>query len=211
MTVQEVWLQLINGLLATTELEFIAVFFGIASVIFSRKEHIWVYPTGLVNTTIYIHLSIVAGLYAEAGVNLYYTVMSVIGWVMWAKKDNARHTLHITASTLRDWTVSIAFFAACWLVLYLALRHWTDSTVPLADAFASATAYTGMLLMTRKKLENWLWWGMTNMAAVPLYFIKGYPFTSFQYLVFLSLSVLGYIEWRKRLEKQRLAEVHHSN
>jgi len=205
MTAHDLWLQLVNGLLATTWLEFVAVFFGIASVIFSRKENIWVYPTGLVNTTIYIHLSIVAGLYAEAAVNFYYTVMSVIGWSMWAKKDAAQQMLRISASSPRDWFVAISFFSGCWLVLYLVLRYCTDSTVPLADAFASATAYTGMLLMTRKKLENWLWWVMTNIAAVPLYFIKGYPFTSFQYLVFLALAILGYLEWRKRLEQQRLS------
>lgn len=204
MTVHDLWLQLINGLLSTTWLEFIAVFFGIASVVLSRKENIWVYPTGLVNTTIYIHLSIVAGLYAEAGVNFYYTVMSVVGWTMWAKKDSGAQALRISTSTPRDWVVAISFFMGCWLALYLLLQHWTDSTVPAADAFASATAYTGMLLMTRKKLENWLWWGMTNMAAIPLYFVKGYPFTSFQYLVFLALSVLGYVEWRKRASRSLL-------
>ncbi len=202
MTFHDFWLQLVNGLLATTWLEFVAVFFGIASVILSRKEHIWVYPTGLVNTTIYIYLSSVAGLYAEAGVNFYYTVMSLIGWVMWVKKDSGHIALRITACSARDWFVSITFFAGCWGILYFVLRYWTNSTVPLADAFASATAYTGMLLMTRKKLENWLWWALTNIAAIPLYFVKGFPFTSFQYLIFLVLSVLGYIEWRKRLKKQ---------
>jgi len=205
MTMHDIWLQLVNGLLATTWLEFVAVFFGIASVVLSRMEHIWVFPTGLVNTTIYIYLSCVAGLYAEAGVNLYYTVMSLIGWVLWAKKDSGKDVLRITTSSSREWQQTIIFFVLCWLCLYLILRYWTDSTVPMADAFASATAYTGMLLMTRKKLENWLWWALTNFAAIPLYFIKGYPFTSFQYLVFLALSVLGYLEWRKRLEKQALA------
>jgi nicotinamide mononucleotide transporter len=70
--------------------------------------------------------------------------------------------------------------------------------VPLADGFASASAYTAMWLMARKKLENWVWWGITNVASIPLYFIKGYVFTSFQYVVFLVLSILGYLEWRKR-------------
>ncbi|MCB9316985.1 MAG: nicotinamide mononucleotide transporter [Lewinellaceae bacterium] len=197
--IHEIWQQLLEGLLATTLLEFIAVAFGIASVIFSRLENILVYPTGLVNTIIYIYLSVVAGLYAEAGVNFYYTVMSIWGWLMWARKKDGETVLHITRSSTREWLQAIAFFAGCWLLLFLALQHWTDSTVPLADGFASAAAYTGMLLMTRKKLENWLWWILTNMAAMPLYFIKGFVFTSFQYLVFLLLAILGYLEWRRRL------------
>ncbi|MEZ4943817.1 MAG: nicotinamide riboside transporter PnuC [Saprospiraceae bacterium] len=203
--IHEIWQQLLEGLLATSPLEFIAVAFGITSVIFSRLENILVYPTGLVNTTIFIYLSIVAGLYAEAGVNFYYTVMSIWGWFLWTRKKSGETVLQISRSSPREWFLALAFFACCWLVLFLILRHWTDSTVPLADGFASATAYTGMLLMTRKKLENWLWWILTNMAAMPLYFVKGFVFTAFQYFVFLILAVLGYIEWRRRLESEALA------
>lgn len=199
MTLQEILHQFAVGLRATTPLEFVAVLFGITSVLCSRLENIWVYPTGLINTTIFIYLSIVAGLYAEAGVNAYYTVMSIVGWVLWSRRKAGQTVLHITRSRRREWLQALAFFALCWLVLFLALDHWTDSTVPAADGFAAAAAYTGMWLMTRKKLENWLWWTATNLAAMPLYFSKGFVFTAFQYLVFLVLSVLGYLEWKRRL------------
>ena len=200
MAIQEIWQRLWEGLLATTPLEFTAVVFGIASVVFSRLENIWVYPTGIVNTTIYIYLSIIAGLYAEAGVNFYYTVMSVVGWVLWSQKKGTEDALRITRSDRREWSLALAFFGAAWVALYVVLRQFTDSTVPLADGFASAAAYTGMWLMARKKLENWLWWILTNIASIPLYFIKGYVFTSFQYLVFLVLAVMGYVAWRRRVQ-----------
>ncbi len=194
----DIWEQLWTGLLATTWLEFIAVIFGIISVLLSRIEHIGVYPTGIINTGIYIYLSIVAGLYAEASVNIYYTIMSVVGWVMWTRRQNDGEKLHITVSTRKEWINSLIFFALCWVILWFILQKFTNSTVPLADSFASAAAYTGMWLMARKKLENWLWWIVTDIAAVPLYFIKGYVFTSFQYLVFLVLAVMGWVEWRAR-------------
>ncbi len=200
---QDIWQQLITGLWATTWLEFIAVFFGIASVLLSRSEHIGVYPTGIINTGIYIYLSIVAGLYAEASVNIYYTIMSVVGWVMWSQKQGDGDKLHITASSRKEWINALTFFALCWVVLWFVLHKYTNSTVPIADGFASATAYTGMWLMARKKLENWLWWIATNITAIPLYFIKGYVFTSFQYIVFLVLAVLGWIEWKKEVRKVR--------
>ncbi|MBP6827322.1 MAG: nicotinamide mononucleotide transporter [Saprospiraceae bacterium] len=200
MEIQHIRQQFLEGLLATTPLEFIAVVFGIASVIYSRQENIRVYPTGIVNTTIYIYLSLIAGLYAEAGVNFYYTVMSIVGWVMWAGKKEGKTVLHISRSTLREWSFALGFFALCWLGLWWVLKTFTNSTVPLADGFASAAAYTGMWLMARKKLENWLWWIITNVASIPLYFIKGFVFTSFQYLVFLVLAVMGYVEWRRKLD-----------
>lgn len=195
---------LVEGLRQTSALEFVAVVFGIASVLFSRQENILVYPVGLVNTTLLIYLSIVAGLYAEAGVNAYYTVMSVVGWVNWARKKPDGHAqVRITRSNAREWRLALLFFAAWWAGLYVVLNHWTDSTVPAADGFAAATAYTGMWLMTRKKLEHWLWWIATNLTSIPLYFVKGFVFASFQYLVFLALAVLGYIEWRRRLRALR--------
>lgn len=202
MAFQEMLQNLWQGLLATTWLEFTAVFFGIASVMFSRLENIWVYPTGIVNTTIYIYLSLVAGLYAEAGVNVYYTVMSIVGWVLWAQKREGQKVLHITRSGAREWLLALAFFAACWIALFWTLSRFTNSTVPLADSFAAGTAYTGMWLMARKKLENWLWWIATNIASIPLYFIKGFVFTSFQYLVFLILAVMGYVEWRRKMREK---------
>ena len=195
----DIWQQFIDGLFATTWLEFAAVAFGIVSVVYSRLENILVYPTGIVNTTIYIYLSLVAGLYAEAGVNFYYTVMSLVGWVLWTRKRAGEQVLHITQSSRAEWRNALVFFALCWAVLFWVLKKFTNSSVPVADGFASAAAYTAMWLMARKKLENWLWWIVTNIASIPLYFVKGFVFTSFLYLVFLVLAVMGYVEWNKKL------------
>lgn len=194
-------------MLATTWLEFVAVVFGILSVVYSRAENILVYPTGLVNTTLYIYLSVQAGLYAEASVNGYYTIMSIAGWVWWArKKTDGEHQLRISGSSATDWRNALLFFGFFWVSLWWLLDRFTDSSVPLADGFAAASAYTGMWLMARKKLENWIWWIVTNIASIPLYFSKGFVFTSFQYLVFLVLAVMGYAEWRRKLAQSEVAK-----
>jgi nicotinamide mononucleotide transporter len=196
---QQIVSQFINDFHQTTLFEFIAVVLGISSVIFSRKEHILVYPVGMVSTGIYIWLYITHGLYADASVNFYYTVMSVAGWVMWSKKTDGKPALSVTASSKRDWRNTWIFFFSCWVILYFLLRRFTDSTVPIADSFTSAAAFTGMWLMNKKKLENWTWWIITDLASVPLNFYKHLVFTSFQYLVFLILAVMGYITWRKKI------------
>lgn len=192
--------QFLNDIHQTTWLEFIAVISGIASVIYSRKENILVYPVGMVSTGIFVLIYVTHGLYADASVNFYYTIMSVIGWVMWARKADGKLALSITASSRKDWINSILFFLSCWVVLYFLLGRFTDSVVPMADSFISAAAYTGMWLMNKKKLENWTWWIITDLASIPLNFYKHLVFTSFQYLVFLILAVMGYITWRKKLQ-----------
>jgi len=200
---QEIWEQFAEGMKSTTWLEYIAVIAGIASVWFSRLENILVYPVGLINTVIYIYLSVKGDLYGEASVNFYYTVMSILGWYMWLRKDEKKQIiLHVTHSDRRMWVNQLLFFVIFYVTLYIALtflkQTFAEGAIPWADAFASATAFTGMWLMTKKKVESWYWWIATNIASIPLYFVKHYVFTSVYYLVLLIMAVFGLIEWRKR-------------
>jgi len=206
--VQQIWEQFIEGMKNTTWLEYIAVFTGIASVWFSRIENILVYPVGLINTIIYIYLSIQGDLYGEASVNFYYTVMSIWGWYLWIRKNEKKELiLHITYSDRRMWFDQLLFFLFFYLAIFFLLTYLKKSfapgAIPWADAFASATAFTGMWLMTKKKVESWYWWIATDFASVPLYFVKGYVFTSVYYLILLVFAFWGLTEWQKRANDQK--------
>ena len=200
---QEIIQQFITGIKQTTALEYVAVVFGIASVWFSKKENILVYPVGLINTIIYIYLSFTYHLIGEASVNFYYTVVSIYGWILWSRKDKERHpALHIRFSDRKEWIQQVVFFLFFYLLVYVALVYlkkiFAEGAIPWADAFASATAYTGMWLMARKKVESWWWWIATNIASIPLYFVKGLVFTSVYYTILLVLAVFGLREWQSR-------------
>ncbi len=209
MSVTEIYHQFITGLQQTGPIEFIAVFAGIASVWFSSKENILVYPVGLVNTVFYIYLSVKGHLLGEASVNFYYTIMSVYGWVLWAKKDKQKHevVLHITYSNGKEWVQQVLFFTSFYIAIFASLtwakQAFAPEAIPWADAFASATAYTGMWLMTKKKFESWLWWLATNIASIPLYFIKGYVFTSVQFFVLMIINIGGLISWKRKADEYR--------
>lgn len=199
MTIQEIWQHFESNMQATTWLEYVAVFFGIASVLYSRKENTLVYPTGIINTALYTWFCFSWwGLYAEGSLNFYYTIMSIYGWYVWTRKKEGK-VLPITFNNKKDWIISSGFFVISWAVLFIVLKKYTNSTVPWGDSFASAAAYTGMWQMARKKVENWIWWIITNVASIPLYFYKGAVFTSFQYLVFLVLAIMGLVSWIKKV------------
>ena len=204
---QDFFDQFITGLQQSSWEERIAVIAGIISVWFSRKESIWVYPVGLINTIIYIKLSFDGDLLGEAAVNFYYTVMSIYGWILWAKKDKQHHpVVHITFSDKKWWRYQFLFFGSFYVVIFLLLtylkRDFAPGAIPWADAFASATAFTGMWLMTKKKVESWYWWIATNIASIPLYFVKDYVFTSVYYFILLIMAFWGLVEWRKKARLQ---------
>ncbi len=209
MTIQEIFQQFIADIQNTGWLEYIAVVAGIISVWFSKKENIWVYPTGLINTLFYIYLSFKGGLLGEASVNFYYTIMSIYGLIGWARIDNNKNkVLNISAGNKKEWTEQFLFFAAFYLIIYLALSYlktnFAPEAIPWADAFASAAAFTAMWLMTKKKVESWYWWIATNIASIPLYFVKHYVFTSIYYLILLVMAVFGLLEWIRRRKQNEI-------
>lgn len=203
MSISEIYNHFIVNIKETGALEFIAVLSGIISVYYSRKENILVYPTGLINTTFYIYLSFKGSLFGEATVNLYYTIMSIYGWYLWTRKNQLKeNVVQITFSNKKDWLQEISFFALFYLVIYGALsylkREFAPGVIPWADALASASAFTAMWLMARKKVNSWPWWVVTNIVSMPLYFVKDYVFTSVYYLILLIMAFMGWVEWRKR-------------
>jgi nicotinamide mononucleotide transporter len=209
LSFQEIINQFIVDINNTKWYEYVAVFAGIISVWYSRKENILVYPTGLINTIIFIYISFKGKLLGEAAVNFYYTIMSIIGWYMWTKKTATKEIeLHITKSSAKEWVNQLLFFAFFYAIIFFALTYLKENfsagLIPWADAFASATAFTGMWLMTKKKVESWYWWLATNISSIPLYFVKHYVFTSVYYVVLFIMAIFGLIEWIRKEKEQHL-------
>jgi nicotinamide mononucleotide transporter len=194
--------ELLSVVTSDALLEWMAVLSGIASVWYSRQENVWVYPLGLINTIIYTWISFTAQLPGEATVNFYYTVMSLYGWYCWLQRNEKNEKkLQISYSSSRYWIAQLIFFAASYAVLYFSLAYLKDQffegAIPWADALASAAAFTGMWLMTQKKVESWYWWLLTNVTAIPLYYTKGLALTSGYYLVLTGLAIAGWLKWKK--------------
>lgn len=178
-------------------LEGIAVFFGIASVYYSIKENILVYPTGIISTLIYVWICFHYKLYADMGINAYYFSMSIYGWYVWTHPKEGETVLPVTWLKPSGWVFSIVLFLFSYGALYLILSQFTDSDVPYWDSFTTASAFVGMWLMAKKKVENWIFWIITDLVSVPLYFYKGLILTSFQFMFFTVLATMGLLAWIK--------------
>jgi nicotinamide mononucleotide transporter len=196
----EILSELYSNILDTSWLEVVAVIFGILSVWFARKENIWVYPTGIVNVLIYVYLCFFAGLYADMAINAFYFVMSVFGWYNWSRRVDSTHHVPISSLNMKQWLFYALLIMVAFGVIYYVLLNFTDSTVPVFDSFTTSLFIAGMWLMAIKKIENWLLWILGDLLVIPMFAMKGLAFTSVQYIVFLILAIMGYIEWRKRFK-----------
>lgn len=194
---------LLQDIMQTSPLEAIAALTGILSIWLGKRESIWVFPIGLVSVGIYVYICGNARLYADMGINAVYFVMSIYGWYNWLRphKESKSDKLQVSfQSGTQRWT-AIAIAATLFAILAFVLKKYTDSDVPVIDAFTSSLCVLAMYLTTQKKVENWIYYIVADCISIPLYIYKGLVLTSIQYLVFFVIAIAGLIAWRKEALK----------
>ena len=182
-------------------LEIVAVIFGFLSVWFSKQNNILVFPTGMISTSIFVYLLLKWELLGDMMINGYYFIMSVYGWYIWTRKVDATHFTPISRISLKEKYLSLLIFLATLLFVYVVYKGFDKWTgwVAYVDTVTTAIFFVGMWLMARRKIENWIFWIIGDVISVPLYFYKGFTFTSFQYLGFTVIAIFGYFAWKKHL------------
>lgn len=185
----------------TSLLEWVAVGFGVTEVLLARKNNVLLYPAGIIGIVCSSFLLIHAKLYAETLLHGYYLVMSIYGWAMWKNRSSSGAS-QISRSSPKDQKITWSIALGGWVLLYFVLRIFTDSDVPVIDAFVSSTAWAGMWLLAKRKLENWIWLNISNIVAIPLLFHKQLILVSFLTLFLFVVAIFGYLDWKKELEKK---------
>ncbi|CAA0146651.1 Nicotinamide mononucleotide transporter PnuC [Tenacibaculum maritimum] len=186
-------------------LEVIAIIFGLLSVWFSKKNKIWVFPTGLISTSIFVYLLLKWGLLGDMMINAYYFIMSIYGWYIWTQKVDETHVTPISRTTVREQKMSILIFIGTLFFVFMIYRFFDkwNGLIAYIDTVTTAIFFVGMWLMAKRKIENWTYWIIGDLISIPLYFYKGFTFTSFQYLIFTFIAISGYLSWRKILNKNQ--------
>ena len=179
-------------------LELIAVLFGLLSVWFSKNNNVLVYPTGIINTSIFVYLLVKWELLGDMIINIYYFLMSIYGWYYWTRKSQSQEYTPITKINEADIKIILIIIISSTIFvsyLYSFFDKWSG-LVSYIDILTTAIFFVGMWLMARRKIESWFFWILGDVISVPLYFVKGLAFSSFQYLIFTLIAVAGYYKWK---------------
>lgn len=184
-------------------LELVAVVFGVISVLYARKNNILVYPTGLISTILYVYILFEFQLYGDLIINFYYTIMSFLGWYLWSKTKDGEDEFPISTVNRKEILVSTLIFTIT-LTFVALVYHFFDkftNWTAYVDALTTGLFFVGMWLMAKRKIENWILWIIADAISIPLYFYKGLTFSSFQFILFTIIAILGYKEWKRFLQK----------
>lgn len=186
-------------------LEAIAFFFGIASVIYAKRENILVYPTGLIATIITVYIFLKDELMGDMMMNFYYSIMSIYGWWNWSRKKDNKAVVPISRTNTKEKLIGFGMFLLTMVVTYGVYKAYGTeiNSSNYIDIFTSGIFFTAMWYMANKKLENWTLWIFADVITVPLYASHGWGMFSLQYLIFTILAIQGYLAWKKNLSNNQ--------
>ena len=187
-------------------LEILGTVVGLVYLWLEYRASIYLWVAGVVMPAIYIFVYYEAGLYADFGINIYYLLVAIYGWVAWKTgfsfigRNVQNGELPITRAPRRAWAVAlVSFLVAQFSIAWILVNH-TDSTVPWADSFTTALSIVGMWMLARKYIEQWWVWCVVDVACSVLYIYKELYFTAVLYAVYAIIAIFGYYKWKKMMQ-----------
>src|SRR5690606_463380 len=193
--------QILQAAKATSWLERFSVLCGIIQVLLSKNNKVSNYLFGILGIISGMYIYFGAKLYADIVLNMYYLIMSVYGWWYWKTHKEAKEQ-PITRCNAKEWGIVLAIVVVGFFILSLSLTHFTDSDVPVWDAWVSSTAWAGMWLLARRKIENWILLNISNALAIPLLIHKElYLFAALTLFLF-TVAIFGFFKWKSIMKEQ---------
>ena len=180
-------------------LDILTTVLGLIYIWLEYRASIWLWLVGIVMPALDIWLYYTHGLYGDAGMACYYTLAAIYGFLFWKYKKTRKDHQEIPIIHMpgRYYMSAIVGFFVAWGVTYYVLITWTNSTVPLLDAFTNALSFVGLWALTRKFVEQWLFWIVVDVVCAYLYINKGIPFKAGLYALYVIIAIAGYFKWKK--------------
>jgi nicotinamide mononucleotide transporter len=191
-----------------SSIEIVAAVFGVISVFLSVRQNIWSWPTAIVNVGLYIMVFYNSKLYADTGLQVIYVVLNAYGWYHWLYGGKNRTELPVSRTSARLWLLLVALGATGTALIGTLLSQKTDAALPYIDAATTSTSLVAQWMMTRKLVENWIIWVAVDVVYIGMYIYKSLFVTAVLYLIFLILSAMGYVQWRRSLREREVASLH---
>ena len=176
---------------------------GLVYLILEYKASIWLWLASIIMPAIDMVLYFKAGLYADFGMAIYYCLAGVYGYMSWKwfkrsdQRSERRGERPVTRYKRAHILPSAAALLLLWFGIWWMLTHWTNSTVPVADAFTTALSIVALWALAQKYAEQWLLWLVVDVVCCILYVTKGIPFKAAIYGLYTVVAIFGYRKWLK--------------
>jgi nicotinamide mononucleotide transporter len=188
-------------------IEFLGTIFGLIYIVFSIKQNILLWPVGIISSALYIYVFFYSKFYADMSLQVYYLFISIYGWYSWLhgkNKNTETNQIQITRATKKLSFILISLTFILFVFIAFILKNYTDSPLPYWDSFTTSASIIATWMLTKKYIEQWLIWIVVDAVSLGLYIYKGLYSTSFLFIVYTIMAIIGYFEWKKGMKKTEL-------
>ena len=200
--------------LPTTNLELVAFVSGLAAVWLCVRNKVMQWPIGVFNSVVFLWVFLDAGLYADAGLMVFFTISCFYGWYWWLHGGRDKEELPTRKANWYplqtpppeerkgdSWRNSILLtvilMVVAWAIMGTSVDRFTDSNVAFWDAGTTAISLAAQYLLMRRLVENWHFWITVDVMYIGLYWYKDLHFSSILYFIFLLMCLRGVVAWRQ--------------
>ncbi len=186
---------IVNTLVNQSPWEWLAVVLSVLYLTLAMKQIRWCWLAGGLSTAIYSVIFWDVSLVMDASLNVYYIAMAVYGWWHWNAKGEARE---IVCWTSRQHGLAMVLIAISTFLSGSLLDRYSGAAWPYLDSFTTWSSVLCTYMVTRKILENWLYWIVIDSVALCLYIERELYLTALLFFVYAVLAIFGYLKWRKQ-------------
>jgi len=187
----------------THYVEILGVIFSILYLFFSIRQNILLWPMGIASALLYMVVFFQSKFYADMGLNAYYVVISIYGWLLWKRgKEQQDSGLPVSRLGKKNAVILLLITTAAFVGIGILLKEYTDSPIPYWDAFTTAVSFTATWMLARKILENWILWIIVDLVSMGLYLYRGLYPTLLLFGIYTTMAVIGYIKWLRSYQSQ---------
>ena len=216
----------ISDWISSNYIEIFGAVTGIIYVFLEIKQTIWLWPVGILTSAVYIWVFFTSKIYADMSLQIYYLVISILGWYWWTrgkeqgaegkghraqgkgpeevsvrKGEREKEELQVTRVTLKTGIVLTIVFVILYLAMWLILTRLTDSPIPVRDAFITSLSIIATWMLARKIYEHWYLWIVVNFVSAVLFMTRGLYPTVILYIVYGVMSFGGLVAWKKTIPR----------
>jgi nicotinamide mononucleotide transporter len=185
-----------SGIINTSLVEWLGVLSGIIYVILISFKKIGAWIFALISSAIYVYLCYISNLFLETGLQFFYVAMAIYGWLKWKKDQNKNESLLIQWK-LKHHLINVVLSGLLTLTVGYIFDKYTSQANPYTDAFSTIFSLVATFMVTKKVVENWIYWIIIDAVCIYLFASRGLYLTSLLFALYTTIAVLGYFQWRK--------------
>ena len=183
--------------------EIVAAALAITYLILAMQQNILCWAAWIISSIMYLFVMFSAGLYMESGLQIFYIVMGIYGWIQWNNRSSKNN---LTVST---WPIINHIYILLILIVLvtfsgLILSNLTEAVSPYIDAFTTWGAIIATYMVAKKILENWYYWFIVDFVSVFLFLSRELYTTALLFSIYIILVIFGFIAWRKSMRLENV-------